>query len=109
MQQVTLPKCAILWYVRKVRQSDAPVKLSEEDFNEIKGFEPMWWRGTYQEYSQTLDKYIEQFKTETHQIDRVAIETNSSALTTISRIEKLEDFRSWVEPSKKLIESLKNS
>ena len=112
---MNLPPVGLLFYFRKFTQNDICKKLSEDEYNTLKGYEPMLYRATYQKY---CERHEQRLKSDMHHLNsggNVIIQTpfeRSDIKGTIQRIEEAENspnFVSWAERSLPIISFFRKS
>jgi predicted TIM-barrel fold metal-dependent hydrolase len=112
---MNLPPVGLLFYFRKFTQNDICKKFSEDEYNTLKGYEPMFHWASYTKYCERHEKRL---KADIHYLNsggNVIIQTpfeRSDIKGTIRRIEEAENslnFVSWVERSLPIITFFKKS
>lgn len=104
----------ILYYERHRKESDRPVKVTLETFETLLGYEPKWFRGTYNEYCVMMDRVIKQYDDlgeDVFMADKIAFSRDNPewSKSQILKIEKLEGFHGWLtEYSLRAVQLFKN-
>jgi hypothetical protein len=116
MNAEELPLVGLLFYKRKIKDSDYPKLYSENGYDELRSWDYMLFRNSYETYKEQWEKYNENFCKQINEgtlvsmMSTIPFERDDHQYTKniIANTEKNLDFLEWYSSSKEIVDYFKS-